>query len=76
LTADQAASWDRDDPRLEDLADKVNSFGGLHAPDADGAEPILALDALVAVTLMAAQTGKPVPAWERLIELCRIREAD
>jgi DNA-binding transcriptional MerR regulator len=73
LTADQAAGWDRDDPRLEGLADEVNSFGGLQAPDTDGAEPILALDALVAVTLMAAQTGQPVPAWERLIELCRIR---
>lgn len=73
LTADQAAGWDRDDPRLEGLADEVNNFGGLQAPDPDGAKPILALDALVAVTLMAAQTGKPVPAWERLIELCRIR---
>jgi DNA-binding transcriptional MerR regulator len=73
LTADQAAGWDRDDPRLEALADEVNGFGGLNAPDSEGAEPILALDALVAVTLMAAQTGKPVPAWERLIELCRSR---
>jgi hypothetical protein len=73
LTADQAAGWDRDDPRLEALADEVNGFGGLHAPDTEGAEPILALDALVAVTLMAAQTGKPVPAWERLIVLCRSR---
>ena len=73
LTCDQAAGWDRDDPRLEELADQVNGFGGLQAPDPDGAEPILALDALVAVTLMAAQTGKPVPAWERLIELCRTR---
>lgn len=73
LTADQAAGWDRDDPRLEALTDEVNGFGGLHAPDSDDAEPILALDALVAVTLMAAQTGKPVPAWERLIELCRSR---
>uniref|UniRef100_A0AAU2JRX4 MerR family transcriptional regulator n=1 Tax=Streptomyces sp. NBC_00049 TaxID=2903617 RepID=A0AAU2JRX4_9ACTN len=73
LTADQAAGWSRDDPRLEALADEVNAFGGLRPPDSDGAEPILALDALVAVTLMAAQTGKPVPAWERLIELCRSR---
>ncbi|MFF2044529.1 MerR family transcriptional regulator [Kitasatospora sp. NPDC058170] len=73
LTCDQAADWDRDDPRLEALADDVNDFGGLRAPDPDGAEPILALDALVAVTLMAAQTGKPVPAWERLIDLCRAR---
>jgi DNA-binding transcriptional MerR regulator len=73
LTADQAAAWDRNDPRLEALADEVNGFGGLHMPDSDGAEPILALDALVAVTLMAAQTGKPVPAWERLIELCQSR---
>ncbi|ROR00117.1 DNA-binding transcriptional MerR regulator [Streptomyces sp. 2132.2] len=73
LTTDRAAGWDRDDPRLEALADEVNAFGGLRAPDADGVEPILALDALVAVTLMAARTGKPVPAWERLVELCRIR---
>ncbi|MCX4631815.1 MULTISPECIES: MerR family transcriptional regulator [unclassified Streptomyces] len=73
LTTDQAAGWDRDDPRLEALADEVNGFGGLRTPDPDGAEPVLALDALVAVTLMAARTGKPVPAWERLIELCRIR---
>ncbi|MFG2710942.1 MerR family transcriptional regulator [Streptomyces goshikiensis] len=73
LTTDRAAGWDRDDPRLEALADEVNAFGGLRAPDSDGARPVLALDALVAVTLMAAQTGKPVPAWERLIELCRIR---
>lgn len=73
LTCDQAADWDRDDPRLERLADAVNGFGGLHGPNPDGAEPILALDALVAVKLMAAQTGKPVPAWERLIELCQIR---
>ncbi|MFJ3928194.1 MerR family transcriptional regulator [Streptomyces sp. NPDC090022] len=74
LTADRAAGWERDDPRLERLADEVNAFGGLRAPEADGgAEPVLALDALVAVTLMAAQTGRPVPAWERLIELCRAR---
>ncbi|GAB2687452.1 MerR family transcriptional regulator [Kitasatospora kifunensis] len=73
LTCDQAAAWDREDPRLEELADEVNGFGGLQAPESDGAEPILALDALVAVTLMAAQTGRPVPAWERLIELCRSR---
>jgi hypothetical protein len=37
------------------------------------ARSMLALDALVAVTLMTARTGKPVPAWERLIELCRMR---
>ncbi|MFI5669897.1 MerR family transcriptional regulator [Streptomyces sp. NPDC051704] len=73
LTTDQAAAWDRDDPRLEALADEVNAFGGLKAPHPDGAAPVLALDALVAVTLMAARTGRPVPAWERLIELCRIR---
>ncbi|MGW6408394.1 MerR family transcriptional regulator [Streptomyces vinaceus] len=79
LTTDRAAGWDRDDPRLEALADEVNAFGGLKAPDADsdadahGVQPVLALDALVAVTLMAARTGKPVPAWERLVELCRIR---
>ncbi|MFI8292014.1 MerR family transcriptional regulator [Streptomyces sp. NPDC085614] len=73
LTADQAAGWDRDDPRLEGLADEVNAFGGLRTPDSEGAEPVLAIDGLVAVTLMAAQTGRPVPAWERLIELCRIR---
>ncbi|MCP2334792.1 MerR family transcriptional regulator [Actinomadura rupiterrae] len=75
LTADEAAAWDRDDPRLEALADEVNAFGGLQSPD-EGAEPILALDALVAVTLMAAQTGRPVPAWERLIELCKSRATD
>ncbi|KAA2251176.1 MerR family transcriptional regulator [Solihabitans fulvus] len=73
LTADQAAGWSRDDPRLEALADEVNSFGGLRAPDTDGKKPILALDALVAVTIMAAQSGKPVPALERLVELCRLR---
>jgi DNA-binding transcriptional MerR regulator len=77
--ADEAAAWDRDDPRLEDMADAVNAFGGLQAPDGNdgsssgGGEKVLALDALVAVTLMAAQTGKPVPAWERLIELCKAR---
>ena len=74
--ADEAAAWDRDDPRLEEMADTVNAFGGLRAPDGDnGGEQVLALDALVAVTLMAAQTGKPVPAWERLIELCKTRAA-
>ncbi len=73
LTADQPAGWGSDDPRLEGLADEVNGFGGLQTPGADGVTPILAVDALVAVALMAAQTGKPVPAWERLIELCRIR---
>lgn len=74
LTTDRAAGWERDDPRLERLADEVNAFGGLRSPEADGgAEPVLALDALVAVTLMAARTGRPVPAWERLIELCRAR---
>ncbi|MGW4509896.1 MerR family transcriptional regulator [Streptomyces sp. NPDC004436] len=92
LTVDRAAGWDRDDPRLEPLADEVNAFGGLRAPEAEsgagagaptgtgtgergGGGPVLALDALVAVTLMAAQTGRPVPAWERLIELCRTRAA-
>ncbi|MFF3013092.1 MerR family transcriptional regulator [Streptomyces sp. NPDC057939] len=73
LTCDRAAAWDRDDPRLEALADDVNAFGGLTPPDPDGPEPMLALDALVAVNLMASRTGKPVPAWERLIDLCRLR---
>ncbi|MEZ0025443.1 DNA-binding transcriptional MerR regulator [Kitasatospora sp. MAP12-15] len=73
LTCDQAAGWERDDPRLEGLADEVNGFGGLQAPQSEGTEPILAIDALVAVTLMAAQSGRPVPALERLIELCRSR---
>ncbi|MCX4539874.1 MerR family transcriptional regulator [Streptomyces sp. NBC_01565] len=80
LTADQAAGWDRDDPRLEALADEVNAFGGLRTPGTEdgagpvgGAGPVLAVDALVTVTLMAAETGKPVPAWERLVELCRSR---
>ena len=73
LTTDQAAGWDRDDPRLEELADEVNRFGGLQSPDTGGAQPILALDA---ITLMAAQTGKPVPALERLVELCRRRAKD
>ncbi|MEU8774302.1 MerR family transcriptional regulator [Streptomyces sp. NPDC048606] len=74
LTADAAAGWDRDDPRLEALADEVNAFGGLRTPDADDDGTVLpAVDALVTVTLMAAQTGRPVPAWERLVELCRLR---
>lgn len=73
LTIDEAAGWDRNDPRLAGLADEVNGFGGLRSPDADGAEPILALDALVSVALMAAQSGKPIPALERLVELCRLR---
>jgi DNA-binding transcriptional MerR regulator len=72
--ADDAAAWDRDDPRLEEMADVVNAFGGLRAPDGGG-EKVLALDALVAVALLAAQTGRPVPAWERLIELCKARAA-
>ena len=76
LTIDTAAAWDRDDPRLESIADEVNAVGGLQNPDPSGeAEQILAPDALVAVTLMAAQSGKPVPALERLVELCRARRA-
>jgi DNA-binding transcriptional MerR regulator len=73
LTCDRAAGWDRDDPRLEALADEVNNVGGLVAPDSAGAQPILAVDALVAVTLMATHSGRPVPALERLVELCRAR---
>lgn len=38
-------------------------------------EQTIAIDAVVAVTLMAAQSSKPLPALERLVELCRARKA-
>lgn len=63
---DQAADWDRDDPRLERLADDMARYGGRLKNEAHKRERVDP----VAVALISSHFGAaPLPALERLAEL-------
>src|ERR1700733_6700532 len=83
LGFDQAYRWDRDDPRLHELADAMGGFAARHAPrhapgfgqerDQDpGQRPDPSVDP-VAMSLLSSQPGSLSPAWERVMRLAEER---
>jgi DNA-binding transcriptional MerR regulator len=79
LGFDQAYGWDRDDPRLDGLADAMVAFAARHAPGSgqeQDQEPGQRQDPSVdpvAMSLLSSQPGSLSPAWERVMQLAEER---
>jgi DNA-binding transcriptional MerR regulator len=73
LDYDAAFDWPPDDPRLYQLADRTQRWvANRHSGSADAEQP--ALDPAI-VQLVATSTATSSPAWDRLAEIARQREA-
>jgi DNA-binding transcriptional MerR regulator len=72
LAYDEAADWDPDDPRLEQIADLIMAFASRYDPGPDANPPPPADDPAV-MALMAGATEDQPASWQKLDELCRQR---
>jgi DNA-binding transcriptional MerR regulator len=77
VATDQARDWDRDDPRLEELAARMADWAARHRDDvvaADDATIPAGTDVSVVETLLNDELAES-PAWRRLGELSHARRA-
>ncbi len=73
LACDEAFDWDPDDPRLNELAERMANWSLKNPHSAEAHENELTDDQALVVQLMTADVASASPAWKRLGDLATER---